>query len=282
MTTTMTSFAVSVGVADIRRCPDAASELVTQALMNAPVAAGEVAGEWTHATLSDYTGWLRSDQLDEPVNRGFCKVGEHCRTPLQLMAVINKPRTALFARAENNDTLGTLYLSTALPVVDTTVPGRVQVVLPGECTGWLSRDDVVIREGEEIYPRTSTGTITGYARAFLGRPYLWGGTSWEGIDCSGLVQLCYRMGGYIIPRDADQQHDFLPCRIDRAAMRQGDLVFFGSQEITHVAMALNTKEYIHAEGQNYNQVVINSFDPADAHYYPHLDQIVWEVKRVAV
>ena len=100
MTTTMTSFAVSVGVADIRRCPDAASELVTQALMNAPVAAGEVAGEWTHATLSDYTGWLRSDQLEEPVNRGFCKVGEHCRTPLQLMAVINKPRIALFAHAD--------------------------------------------------------------------------------------------------------------------------------------------------------------------------------------
>ncbi|TMD26339.1 MAG: NlpC/P60 family protein [Chloroflexi bacterium] len=198
------------------------------------------------------------------------------------MAVINKPRTALLARAENNDTLGTLYLSTALPIVDTTVPGRVQVVLPGERTGWLSRDDVVIREGEEIYPRAETGTITGYARAFLGRPYLWGGTSWEGIDCSGLVQLCYRMGGYIIPRDADQQHDFLPCRIDRAAMRQGDLVFFGSQEITHVAMALNNKEYIHAEGQNYNQVVINSFDPADAHYYPRLDQIVWAIKRVAV
>jgi hypothetical protein len=282
MTTTMTSFAVSVGLADIRRYPDATSELVTQALMNAPVTAGEITGEWTHVTLSDYTGWLRSDQLEEPVNKGFCKVGEHCRTPLRLIAIINKPRTALYAHAENNDTLGTLYLSTALPVVDTTVPGRVQVVLPGEHTGWLSRDDVEIREGEDIYPRPAIEAITGYARAFLGRPYLWGGTSWEGIDCSGLVQLCYRMGGYIIPRDADQQHDSLPCRIDRAAMQQGDLVFFGSQEITHVAMALSNKEYIHAEGQNYNQVVINSFDPADAHYYPRLDQIVWGIKRVAV
>jgi gamma-D-glutamyl-L-lysine dipeptidyl-peptidase len=282
MTTTMTSFAVSVGVADIRRYPDAASELVTQALMNAPVTAGEITGEWTHATLSDYTGWLRSDQLEEPINKGFCKVGEHCRTPLRLIAIINKPRTALYAHAENNDTLGTLYLSTALPVVDTTVPGRVQVVLPGEHIGWLSRDDVVLREGEDIYPHPAIEAITGYARAFLGRPYLWGGTSWEGIDCSGLVQLCYRMGGYIIPRDADQQHDSLPCCIDRAAMQQGDLVFFGSQEITHVAMALSNKEYIHAEGQHYNQVVINSFDPADAHYYPRLDQIVWGIKRVAV
>lgn len=282
MTTTITSFAVSVGVADIRRFPDPTSELVTQALMNAPVIAGEVAGEWTHTTLSDYTGWLRSDQLEEPINNGFCKVGEHCRTPLRLIAVINKPRTALFAHAENNDTLGTLYLSTALPILDTTVPGRVQVVLPGERTGWLSRDDVVIREGDDIYPRVAIEAITGYARVFLGRPYLWGGTSWEGVDCSGLVQLCYRMGGYIIPRDADQQHDSLPCRIARAAMQPGDLVFFGSQEITHVAMALNNKEYIHAEGQHYNHVLINSFDPADAHYYPRLDQIVWGIKRVAV
>ena len=90
------------------------------------------------------------------------------------------------------------------------------------------------------------------------------------------------MGGYIIPRDADQQHDFLRCRIERADMREGDLVFFGSQAITHVAMALNYKEYIHAEGQNYNHVVINSFDPADAHYYPRLDEIFWAMKRVAV
>ena len=282
MTTTMTSFAVSVGVADIRRYPDATSELVTQALMNAPVIAGEIAGEWTHATLSDYTGWLRSDQLEEPINNGFCKVAEHCRTPLRLIAVINKPRTALFAHAENNDTLGTLYLSTALPILDTTEPGRVQVVLPAERTGWLSRDDVMIREGDDIYPRVAIEAIPGYARAFLGRPYLWGGTSWEGVDCSGLVQLCYRMGGYIIPRDADQQHDSVPCPIARAAMQQGDLIFFGSQEITHVALALNHKEYIHAEGQHYNHVLINSFDPADAHYYPRLDQIVWGIKRVAV
>lgn len=282
MTTTMTSFAVAVSVADIRRYPDASSELVTQALMNVPATASEINGEWTHVTLSDYTGWIRTDQLDEPISKGYCKVGENCSTPLQMVAVINKPRTTLLSDKEDNNVPGTLYLSTALPALNTVEPEWVQVVLPGERSSWLKRDDIVVRQGEKVYPRASTEVITDHARAFLGRPYLWGGKSWEGIDCSGLVQLCYCMGGYIIPRNADQQHDALSYRVARVDMQEGDLIFFGSQQITHVAMALNHKEYIHAEGQNYNYVVINSFDPTDSHYYPRLDQIVWGIKRVAV
>ena len=276
MTTTSTYLAVAVGVADVRRYPDPNAELVTQTLMNAPVTAGEVAGEWTHVILSDYEGWIRTGQLAKPVSSEYHEVGA------QLTAVINKPYSSLFAQPGEQNVLGTVYLSSALPVLSTTGAEHVQVVLPGGRTGWLRCDDMVLRQGEDVYPRMPIAAITEYARAFLGRPYLWGGTSWEGIDCSGFAQLCCRMGGYIIPRDADQQHDFLRCRVERADMREGDLVFFGSQAITHVAMALNHKEYIHAEGQNYNHIVINSFDPADAHYYPRLDEIVWAMKRVAV
>ena len=63
-------------------------------------------------------------------------------------------------------------------------------------------------------------------------------------------------------------------------MREGDLIFFGSEEITHVGMALNEHEYIHAEGRNYNKVVINSFRASDPHYIARLDQIVWALQRV--
>jgi len=90
------------------------------------------------------------------------------------------------------------------------------------------------------------------------------------------------MGGYIIPRDGDQQHDFLARSVRREEIQEGDLIFFGSKEITHVAMALNNQHYIHAEGQNYNRVVINSFNPAEENYYRRLDEIVWDVKRVIV
>jgi hypothetical protein len=282
MTTTTTTYAVCVGVADIRRDPDPNAELVTQALMNVEVTAGETDGEWTHVALSDYTGWISSNQLEEPVVKGFCKIGESCGTPMPLVAVITSTHTTLYARAASDETLETVYLSTALPLLDLTQEERVQVALPGECSAWLRRSDIDIRQSECIYPRAPISTITTFACAFLGRPYLWGGTTWEGIDCSGFVQLCYRMGGYIIPRDADQQHDFLPGSVKREELQAGDLIFFGSKEITHVAMALNNQQYIHAEGQNYDRVVINSFNPADANYYPRLDEIVWGIRRVIV
>lgn len=279
----MTTYTVAVGVADVRRHPHPASELVTQALMNMPAVIGEAVGEWTHVTLSDYQGWIRTTELEEPISKGFCKIGDRCcGTPLHLAAVITATHTPLYNHLEGEDAAGNVYLSTVLPLLDITGMGRVQVALPGELTAWLDCSAIDIRQQEWTFPRASVSAITGYARAFLGVPYLWGGTSWEGIDCSGLVQLCYRMGGYMLPRDAGQQRDFLKQSIERSQMQEGDLIFFGHQKITHVALALNDHEYIHAEGQNYNCVTINSFDPADTHYYKRLDKIYQDMKRVIV
>ncbi len=278
----MTTYVIAVGVAGVRRNPDASSELVTQALMNAPAILGEIAGEWTHVTLADYRGWVRSDELEEPIVMGYCKIGESCGTPIHLVAVLTAARTHLYSHVEGHDTPGNVYLSTALPLLDITQSGRVQVALPGERTAWLSRAAIDIRLQEAVYPHTSIRTITSYARAFLGVPYLWGGTTCEGIDCSGFVQLCYRMGGYLIPRDAHQQHAFLKQSVERKQLREGDLIFFGRRQITHVAMALNDHEYIHSEGQLYNCVNINSFDPADRHYDRRLDEMFWGAKRAAV
>lgn len=276
----MTDFVVATGVADVRRAPDDASERVTQALMNMPVYAGEPQGEWVSVKLVDYMGWMRLSDLAVPIQKGFCKIGEHCATPLPLIAVLTGTHAPLYADADGEQSLGPAYLSTRLPVLDTTHPSRVQVAVPGERVAWLERSAVAIRQQQEPYPRQAVEDVIGYARKFLGVAYLWGGTSWAGIDCSGFVQLCYRVGGYYIPRDGDQQDGFLFHAIERPQMRAGDLIFFGSQEITHVGMAISDHEYIHAEGQKYNCVTINSFDPGAANYYPRLDQIVWSLKRV--
>src|ERR1700694_2068852 len=99
-TTTTTAYVVAVGVADVRREPDPASELVTQALMNASAIADQQDGEWMHVRLSDYEGWIHSQQLEEPIMRGFCKVSACCGTPLPLVAVVAVPYSPLFAEAE--------------------------------------------------------------------------------------------------------------------------------------------------------------------------------------
>jgi gamma-D-glutamyl-L-lysine dipeptidyl-peptidase len=278
----MTTYVISVGVADVRCDPDPTSELVTQALMNVPVILGENAGGWTFVHLTDYEGWVRTNELEEPIVKGFCKVGTGCGTSLHLVAVIKTTRTPLYSRTEDDNMLGYVYLSTMLPLLDITHASRVQVALPGERTAWLSRAAIDICRQEDAFPRASLTAITSQARALLGIAYLWGGTSYEGIDCSGFTQLCYRMGGYTIPRDANQQHAFLHQGVDRNHLQEGDLIFFGRQKITHVAMALNNHEYIHSEGQLYNCVTINSFDPSVEHYDKRLDEIYWGAKRVIV
>ncbi len=276
----MTDFVVATGVADVRRDPDGSSELITQALLNMPVYAGEAQGEWVPAKLVDYLGWMRLSDLATPIHKGFCKVGETCATPLPLVAVITATHTPLYTAAHGEESSSQTYLSTRLPLLDTTHPTRVQVAVPGERTAWIERAYCQSRPQHAPYPQQTPETITDVARQFLNVPYHWGGISWAGIDCSGFVQLCYRVGGYFIPRDADQQDGFLAHAIERPNMRTGDLIFFGSAEITHVGMALNDHEYIHAEGSKYNHVVINSFNPADEHYYPRLDEVVWSIKRV--
>ena len=86
------------------------------------------------------------------------------------------------------------------------------------------------------------------AEMFLGTPYLWGGTSGFGIDCSGLVQLAMRMAGKNVLRDSDMQAanlgELLDPGPDFAGLRRGDLVFWKG----HVAIMTDTRDMIHANG----------------------------------
>jgi cell wall-associated NlpC family hydrolase len=276
----MTDFVVASSVADVRRSPTDSAERVTQALLYMPVYAAEPEGEWVAVKLVDYTGWMRTADLAAPVASGFCRVGEHCATPLPLVAVITAAKALLYESLQGEQSCGPVYLSTRLPPLDITHPARVQVALPGGRAAWVDRQALEVRQQKRPYPRQGAQAVTDYARSLLAVPYLWGGVSWQGIDCSGFVQLCYRMGGYFLPRDGDQQDGFLSHAIQRSCLRAGDLLFFGEHVITHVALALNDHEYIHAEGQHYHRVLINSLRASDEHYYPRLDTIVRSIKRV--
>jgi cell wall-associated NlpC family hydrolase len=85
-------------------------------------------------------------------------------------------------------------------------------------------------------PRATGASLVATARRFLGRPYLWGGLSPFGFDCSGLTYEVYKLHGILIPRDADPQ--FRAGRpVSTSALRAGDLLFYGTQSyVHHVAM----------------------------------------------
>ena len=116
--------------------------------------------------------------------------------------------------------------------------------------------------------------IEQYARGFLGSPYLWGGTSTKGMDCSGFTKTVYLMNGFIIPRDASQQIN-AGSDIDKDLklkdLKKGDLMFFGTkatsdkkQRVTHVGIWLGNEkgEFIHSS----SQVRLSSIDPGSEDY----------------
>ena len=163
-----------------------------------------------------------------------------------------------------------------------------EVMLPSGRKGWvkssLLKDHegfISIKQGEGNADSISDELmekIIAEAEKLVGVPYLWGGMSASGLDCSGLVRLCYLMHGILLPRNASQQiscGDKVPSGIEN--LRRGDLVFFGTpatenrkQRVTHVGIYLGNNHIIHA-----SQVVrINSLLPSDADYYENSHRLL--------
>ncbi|MFL5753049.1 MAG: C40 family peptidase, partial [Bacteroidia bacterium] len=123
----------------------------------------------------------------------------------------------------------------------------------------------------------NTKDIVGLACQFLNAPYLWGGRSIMGIDCSGFTQLVYKLNGYKLPRDAYQQAELgTPLSFVEEA-EAGDLAFFDNEEgrITHVGIVLSDQRIIHASGK----VRIDKFDHygifhSDRRKYSHLLRVI--------
>lgn len=108
--------------------------------------------------------------------------------------------------------------------------------------GWVATDETVTPQELPHRPPTPDDLIA-TAEAFLGVPYLWGGTTALGMDCSGFVQQVYRLNGIHLDRDADQQAtEGRP--VDVPA--RGDLIFFGAKAVTHVALATGERTFLHA------------------------------------
>lgn len=128
------------------------------------------------------------------------------------------------------------------------------VLLPSGREGWVCGGEVEDLERWADTRRADGESLTGFARRFVGVPYLWGGNTVKHFDCSGFTKFVYMMNGIVLPRNAREQ---IWCGVeipfDLGEMEPGDLVFFGSlrqdgsiASVTHVAMYIGGGRIIHS------------------------------------
>ncbi len=193
-----------------------------------------------------------------------------------------------------------------------------EVMLPSGRTGFVPSKEVKVHEGfvsiakgegsaESVSPEVTEAVIA-EAMKLLGAPYLWGGMSAKGVDCSGLVRISYIMNGILLPRNASQQiycGDRIEMSYDMkywsksarekdpegfkaemasrvAGLQRGDLVFFGtpsvqpkgSYRVTHVGIYLGDNHIIHSS----HRVRINSLIPGDEDYYENAHRLLGAIR----
>jgi hypothetical protein len=242
---------VSLAALDVRRRPDHRGELGSQLLMGEVVRIGSSSrnGLWFRVEneADGYRGWVRSWGL--------------IRVPAVRAARWRSRATARVVRsyveateAQRGGGLVTpLFLNSRL-IPAGSQSGRRRLELPDGRRAWVPTGSVVVG------PVPGPGLL-GRVRGLLGVPYLWGGRTALGLDCSGFTQQVLAEQGFRLPRDAWQQYRGTRALPNGEPARQGDLYFFAArgERPSHVGVALGGGYYAHARGR----VMISSLLPGN-------------------
>lgn len=285
----------------MRLNPDYESPLETQALMGTIV---EIIGEESYwrqvVTPEPYTAWCTNLGLVEMTAE---QINEYKAAPKYICAVQHSgvyETPSVKSRRLSDLSMGNLLrivYKEGKKVKPSVKKKWAEVMLPDGRKGWTPAADLKPFAEWAGKQKLTAENIVSTAMQFEGTPYLWGGASSKGLDCSGLVRLTFMMNGHLLPRNASQQvnhgreiimecdHSITPDSdklyqemLTRTKhLQPGDLVFFGSPEtfwskekITHVGIYIGNGRIIHAS----HKVRVNSLIPGQKDYYENSHRLL--------
>ena len=241
---------VVVPVTNMYSGPSEQSDVVSQALYGNNVTLLTARGEWCRIQTADhYKGWVPSRHLRlVQVGSGYATAGAIVQVESLFANLYREPDVT------KHKPVLTLPFEVKLEVIPKEAGDEkkaqaksgdedwLQVRLPDQRSAWIQASDVV----SDLKPLSIPESIE-LAKRFLGLPYLWGGTTTFGFDCSGFTQMLVRARGVNMPRDADKQAAWSGVvAVERKDLQPGDLLFFGSsaRSIDHTGMYIGDGQFI--------------------------------------
>ena len=272
---------VEVSVCNIRYSPKHAGELATQALMGTPVRILE----------KDDNGWLliqTPDQYISWVDRGAITMMNKEQMDrwksAPKMIYIRAYGGAYSEANEESATVSDMVAGCILEILEEQTD-FYKVQFPDLRQGYISKREGLNYNQWLAGLSVSEENLVKTSKRLMGVPYLWGGTSFKGVDCSGFTKTVYYLNGIVLPRDASQQVS-IGETIDKSGnwneLKAGDLLFFGekredgSERVVHVAMWVGNGEYIHAS----DKVRVNSMISTAPNYDDYNAKRYLRAKRI--
>jgi len=272
---------VNISVANIRTKPEHSAEMATQALLGTPLKIYKKKGGWFMVqTPDDYIGWLDDDGFSQ-----MNKVEFDIWNNSEKIIVTNKFGFSFSGKDENSVPVSDLVAGNILKFKNVD-DSFTEVEYPDGRIAFIPFKHVQNYHSWLKSLEINQKNLISTAKSFMGLPYLWGGTSAKGVDCSGFTKTIYFLNGVLLPRDASQQvnvGELVDTENGFDNILPGDLLFFGrkadgdkKERATHVGMYIGDTEFIHSSGM----VKINSLDSSRENFSEYRFKSFIRAKRI--